>query len=70
MSQTRKAVFLKNSPKTSEKMAMSLMRMFREGPEVSLSGSPTVSPITAAAWAGVCFFWSTPWVSVMPVAKR
>ncbi|GER44109.1 catenin alpha-1 [Striga asiatica] len=27
---------------------MSLMRMFRDGPEVSLSGSPIVSPITAA----------------------
>ena len=28
----------------------SLMRMFREGPEVSLKGSPTVSPTTAALW--------------------
>jgi len=27
------------------------MRMLREGPEVSLNGSPTVSPITAALWA-------------------
>jgi hypothetical protein len=31
--------------------AISLIRMFREGPEVSLSGSPTVSPITAALCA-------------------
>ena len=30
---------------------MSLMRMFSEGPEVSLKGSPTVSPTTAALWA-------------------
>ena len=28
----------------------SLMRMFRDGPEVSLKGSPTVSPTTAALW--------------------
>ena len=27
---------------------MSFMRMLRAGPEVSLSGSPTVSPVTAA----------------------
>ena len=26
------------------------MRMFRDGPEVSLKGSPTVSPTTAALW--------------------
>lgn len=30
-------------------IAMTLMRMFMEGPEVSLNGSPTVSPTTAAA---------------------
>ena len=28
----------------------SLMRIFRDGPEVSLNGSPTVSPMTAALW--------------------
>ena len=33
-------------------MLMSLMRMFRLGPDVSLNGSPTVSPMTAALWAG------------------
>lgn len=27
------------------------MRMFSDGPDVSLRGSPTVSPITAALWA-------------------
>jgi hypothetical protein len=29
---------------------MSLMRMFSEGPEVSLNGSPTVSPTIVALW--------------------
>ena len=31
-------------------MAITLMRMFMLGPEVSLKGSPTVSPTTVAAW--------------------
>ena len=34
---------------TTATMDMSLMRMFREGPEVSLNGSPMVSPMTAAS---------------------
>mmetsp|Transcript_22617 Transcript_22617/g.70070 ORF Transcript_22617/g.70070 Transcript_22617/m.70070 type:complete len:259 (-) Transcript_22617:1703-2479(-) len=34
-------------------MAESFMRMFRAGPEVSLKGSPTVSPTTAALWSSV-----------------
>ena len=33
---------------TMETVETSLIRMFREGPEVSLKGSPTVSPMTAA----------------------
>ena len=33
---------------TKLKIAISFIRMFREGPEVSLNGSPTVSPTTAA----------------------
>ena len=33
---------------TNDKMAMSLIRILRLGPEVSFNGSPTVSPITAA----------------------
>ena len=33
---------------TMETVEHSLMRMFRLGPEVSLKGSPTVSPTTAA----------------------
>ena len=36
--------------KIREMMAISLMSMFKAGPEVSLSGSPTVSPTTAALW--------------------
>merc|ERR1712195_69514 len=42
-------------PKTREVMAESLTRMLMEGPEVSLSGSPTVSPTTAAACSGSFF---------------
>ena len=35
-----------------ETMDMSLMRMLSAGPEVSLNGSPTVSPTTVASkWA-------------------
>src|SRR5690606_5910642 len=41
---------------TRATMLISLMRMFSAGPEVSLKGSPTVSPITAAAWASPPFF--------------
>lgn len=41
----------KKGAKTSDSTAMSLMRMFRDGPDVSFRGSPTVSPITAALCA-------------------
>ncbi len=34
--------------KTTLTMHISLIRMFKLGPEVSLNGSPTVSPMTAA----------------------
>lgn len=33
---------------TSETIDISLIRMFIDGPEVSLKGSPTVSPVTDA----------------------
>ncbi len=33
---------------TIETILISLIRMFNDGPEVSLKGSPTVSPVTAA----------------------
>jgi hypothetical protein len=39
---------MKKVPNTREVIAESLMRMLILGPEVSLSGSPTVSPTTAA----------------------
>ena len=38
----------KAGAKTSDTIAISLSRMFRLGPEVSLNGSPTTSPSTAA----------------------
>lgn len=38
---------------TKEKIALNLMRIFKEGPEVSFRGSPTVSPITAALCSSV-----------------
>ena len=37
-----------NPENTIETVEHSLIRMFIEGPEVSLNGSPTVSPTTAA----------------------
>ncbi len=39
---------IKNGTNTSEIIAINLMRIFNAGPEVSLNGSPTVSPTTAA----------------------
>ena len=39
----------------SATISSSLNRMLRLGPAVSLHGSPTVSPTTAAACAGECF---------------
>jgi len=45
----------KKDPKTNDVMAESLMRMLIEGPDVSFSGSPTVSPQTAALWVSSPF---------------
>lgn len=39
---------LNEGAKTKETIAINFMRMLREGPEVSLRGSPTVSPTTPA----------------------
>ena len=44
---------LKNGAKTRLSTAMSLINMLSEGPLVSLSGSPTVSPMTAALCASL-----------------
>jgi hypothetical protein len=38
----------KKGANTSDSTAISLIRMLSDGPDVSLSGSPMVSPITAA----------------------
>src|SRR5690606_7796628 len=38
---------------TSATMDISLIKMLSDGPDVSLNGSPTVSPTTAAAWASL-----------------
>lgn len=38
----------KKGANTRDSTAISLMRMLRDGPDVSLRGSPTVSPMTAA----------------------
>ena len=40
----------KKGANTSDSTAMSLIKMLLAGPEVSFSGSPTVSPMTAARW--------------------
>ena len=40
--------FRKTGANTSETIAISLSRIFKDGPEVSLKGSPTKSPSTAA----------------------
>ena len=43
---------LDNSPvpaRTTATIDINLIRMFSDGPEVSLNGSPIVSPITAAS---------------------
>ena len=37
-------------PKTSDIMAISFIKILIDGPDVSLRGSPTVSPTTAALW--------------------
>ncbi len=41
---------MNNGANTKETTVISLMRMLMDGPEVSLNGSPTVSPTTAALW--------------------
>jgi len=45
---TNHPVSQKNCAKTRERIAINLIKILREGPEVSLRGSPTVSPMTAA----------------------
>jgi hypothetical protein len=49
------AYLINSGANTSETMVINFIRMLRDGPDVSLKGSPTVSPTTAAAWVGVPF---------------
>src|SRR6185437_7718645 len=44
-------LYKNNGARTRVIVARSLMRTWREGPAVSLKGSPTVSPTMAALWA-------------------
>ena len=44
----RYPVFTKKLAKTSERMSVSFINIFNDGPLVSFNGSPTVSPTTAA----------------------
>ena len=52
----------------SATMLVSLIRMFIEGPLVSLNGSPTVSPVTAALCGSLPFLNSWPSIST-PFSK-
>ena len=49
--QSRGPMELKSGANTRDTTVISLIRMLMEGPEVSLKGSPTVSPTTADLWA-------------------
>ena len=51
---------------TTDRIALSLIRMFRLGPEVSFRGSPTVSPITAARWISLPFRTTSPLKLIRP----
>lgn len=55
---------------TRDSTAISLTRMFREGPEVSFRGSPTVSPITAALWQSLPLPPSSRAWAVLPACRH
>ena len=40
---------MNNGPKINDTIAINFSSIFIAGPDVSLKGSPTVSPVTAAA---------------------
>jgi len=61
-------VFPKKSPNTSEIIADSFIRIFIDGPDVSFSGSPTVSPTTAALCGSVFFLKGSPFSSKLPAS--
>merc|ERR1719272_43640 len=60
---------MKNCAKTREMIAMSFMRMLSAGPDVSLSGSPTVSPVTAALCTSLPLPMGFPSSSSTPLAS-
>ena len=61
--------FVKNDyPKTNEVIAISLIRMLIEVPEVSFIGSPTVSPITALWWGWLFLPITTPYTVRFPAS--
>jgi K(+)-stimulated pyrophosphate-energized sodium pump len=55
-----------NGTINSATMLMILISGFTAGPAVSLYGSPTVSPVTAALWVSPPFLCSAPLASVKP----
>src|SRR6476619_1319054 len=52
----------------SDTIDISLIRMFSDGPEVSLKGSPTVSPVTDALWGSEPLYTISPLIST-PFSK-
>jgi hypothetical protein len=57
--QVKYAVLTKNDAKTKDKIAINLIKIFKDGPEVSFNGSPTVSPTTAALCSSDPFLTET-----------
>lgn len=55
---------LKYEENTRDKIAISLIRIFKLGPLVSFNGSPIVSPITAALWISLCLLIAYPFSSI------
>lgn len=53
---------------TRDKIAINLIKIFKLGPLVSLRGSPTVSPITAALWIYVPFVIFYPFTTIKPAS--
>lgn len=51
---------MKAFPKTNDVIAISLIKIFIDGPLVSFIGSPTVSPTIAFLWTSVLFWLLTP----------
>lgn len=54
---------------TNDRIAISLIRMFKLGPDVSFRGSPTVSPMTAALWIYDPFLTMLPYSSFISPAS-